>query len=124
MSRSGRYRASGALLALICALVVLLVVLEYGNMNGAEWVTAQGTIQDTRVVPYNALETKWGTQLTWIAEYRVVYSVGGREYSVWADSGIRGESKPEVQLRLPQFLPTCRVRYNPKEPESAVAHCP
>ena len=93
-------------------------------MNGAEWVTAQGTIQDTRVVPYNALETKWGTQLTWIAEYRVVYSVGGREYSVWADSGIRGESKPEVQLRLPQFLPTCRVRYNPKEPESAVAHCP
>ncbi len=62
-------------------------------MNGAEWVTAQGTIQDTRIVPYNALETKWGSQLTWIAEYRVVYSSGGREYAVWADSGIRGEKQ-------------------------------
>ena len=124
MSHSGRYRTSGALLATICALAVLLVVLEHGNMNGAEQVTAQGTIQDTRVVPYNALETKWGTQLTWIAEYRVVYSVGGCEYSVWADSGIRGESKPDVQSQLPQSRPTCRVRYNLKEPESAVAHCP
>ncbi len=124
MSRSQRYRARGAVLVFAFVLAVSLLVLVHWSENGAEWTTAQGTIQDTRVVPYSALETKWGSQLTWIAEYRVVYSAGGREYSVWADSGIRGESKPDVQLRLSQPPPTCRVRYNLKEPESADAHCP
>ena len=124
MSRSQRYRTRGAVLVFTFVLAVSLLVLVHWSENGAEWATAQGTIQDTRVVPYSALETKWGSQLTWIAEYRVVYSAGGREYSVWADSGIRGESKPDVQLRLSQPPPTCRVRYNLKEPGSADAHCP
>src|SRR5258708_15773938 len=124
MSRSRRYRTRGALLVVTCALAVLLFVLVHRNVNGAEWATAQGTIQDTRVVPYYAFQAKWGSELIWIAEYRVVYSAWGREYSVWANSGFRGESKADVQLRLPQFRPTCRVRYNLKEPGSAVAYCP
>ena len=94
------------------------------SVDGAQWTTTQGIVQDTRVVPHSAYETKWGSQLIWIAEYRVVYSVGGREYSVWASSGIRDESKPDVELRLPQSRPACRVRYDVKKPESAVAYCP
>jgi hypothetical protein len=101
-----------------------LLVLVLWRVNGAQWTMAQGTIQDTRVVPYRALETKWGSELIWIAEYRVVYSAEGREYSVWVNSGIQGESMHDVELGLPQFRPTCSVRYNLKEPESAVAHCP
>ena len=124
MSRSESNRNRAALLVFAFVLGVTLLVLVHGSVSDAEWTTAQGSIQDTRVVPYRALETKWGSELIWIAEYRVVYSVGGREYSVWANSGIRGESKPDVQLRLPQVRPTCQVRYNVKEPESAVAHCP
>lgn len=104
-------------------LVVLLLIMLRRSANETQWTTAQGTIQDTRIVPDHALQTKWGSELTWRAEYRVAYLVGGREYAVWADSNIRGENKLFVQLRLPQSLPTCSVRYNPERPETAVAHC-
>jgi hypothetical protein len=69
------------------------------------------------------LETKWGGQLTWKAEYRVVYSIAGREYAVWADSGIREDSKAFAQLRIPKPLPSCSVQYDPKRPEVSVANC-
>ena len=124
MSRSERYRTRRALLVVTCALAVSLLALAHWSVDGAQWTTTQGIVQDTRVVPHSAYETKWGSQLIWIAEYRVVYSVGGREYSVWASSGIRDESKPDVELRLPQSRPACRVRYDVKKPESAVAYCP
>lgn len=61
----------------------------------------QGTIQGTRIIPDKAVETNWGGQLTWKAEYRVTYSVAGREYTVWGDSGIRRESEAAVRLALP-----------------------
>jgi hypothetical protein len=124
MSRSQRYHAHRALLVAACALAVLLIGVMHWSREPSAVDTTQGTIRDTRVVPYYALETKWGSQLIWTAEYQVVYSAGGREYAVWATSGVRAESKPDVLLRLPQPRPTCRVRYNLKEPESAVAHCP
>jgi hypothetical protein len=127
MSRGQKYRNHRALLVVTCVLALALltrVLLVHWSVNGAQRTTAQGAIRDTRVVPYSALQTKAGSQLNWVAEYQVVYSVGGREYSVWADSDIRGESKAEVQLRLPQFLPSCRVWYSLKDPKSAVARCP
>jgi hypothetical protein len=105
------------------AVVVSLLVILYWSKKQTDWMVAQGTIEDTRIVPDHARETKWGSQLIWRAEYRVVYLVEGREFGVWADSGIRGESKSDVQMRLPQSRLTCDVRYDPKEPESASAHC-
>ena len=73
---------------------------------------AQGTIQDTRIVPDHALETKSGGHVTWKAEYKVSYSVASREYAVWADSGIRAESEADVAMALGQSRPSCRVQYN------------
>ncbi|MGA7221132.1 MAG: hypothetical protein WBX38_22650 [Candidatus Sulfotelmatobacter sp.] len=76
-----------------------------------------------RIVPDHATETAWGGEQTWRAEYQVSYLAGSREYSVWADSGIRGESEAVVRLALPQAPLTCQVKYNPKKPEQAVAGC-
>src|SRR5438309_2989582 len=42
------------------------------------------TIQGTRIVADHALQTKWGGQLTWKAEYSVAYSIASREYAIWA----------------------------------------
>jgi hypothetical protein len=51
-----------------------------------KWSLVPGTIQDTRIIPDHGLETKWGGELTWKAEYRVDYSVRSRNYAVWTDS--------------------------------------
>ena len=83
----------------------------------------QGNIQDIRIVADHAIETKWGGQLTWKAEYRVVYFAANREYSLWTDSGIRGENEGDVRLTLPKEYPRCYVRYNPKKPEESAAEC-
>jgi len=88
-----------------------------------KWRLTPGSIQDTRIVADHGIETKWGGELMWKAEYRVAYSVASREYAVWADSGIRGESEAGVRLALPQSRPSCRVRYNPKKPEASIADC-
>jgi hypothetical protein len=110
--------------AVACALVVALLALLHRSQGEAvKWPLVQGNIQDTRIVADHALETKWGGQVTWKAEYKVAYLVASREYAVWADSGIRGESEAGVRLALPQSLPSCRVQYNPKKPGESVADC-
>jgi hypothetical protein len=110
-------------LALVGALVVFLFALLHQGPEAVKWALVQGDIQDTRIVADHAIQTKWGGELTWKAEYRVVYFAASREYALWADSGIRGESEAGVRLALPKSPPSCRVRYNPKRPEQSVAHC-
>jgi hypothetical protein len=80
-----------------------------------KWPPVPGTIQDTRIIPDHGLETKWGGELTWKAEYRVNYSVAGRNSAVWADSGIREESETGIRLALPQS----RSRVGAVEPQEA-----
>jgi len=110
--------------AIAYALIVALLALLYrGAREAGQWRPAPGSIQEIRVVPDHALETRWGGQVTWKAEYRVVYRVASREYAVWVDSGIRDESEAGVRLALPQPRPSCRVRYDPKRPEESIADC-
>lgn len=109
--------------AVICVLAALIAVLSHPSRQPAKWLPVQGTIQETRITPDKAVETNWGGQLTWKAEYRVAYSVAGREYTVWGDSGIRRESEAAVRLALPQSRPSCWIRYNTKRPEESVADC-
>jgi len=116
-------RHSTALFVIASALVVALFTFLQKASVGAKWLQVQGTARDTRIVADHGVETKWGGELTWRAEYRVAYPVASREYEVWADSGIRGESEAGVRLALPQLRPLCRVRYNPKKPEVSTADC-
>jgi hypothetical protein len=126
MIRRGKWTIdmrSTALFAIAWAIVAALFAFLHRGPQEVKWPLAQGIIQDTRIVADHASETKWGGQLTWKAEYRVAYSVASREYAVWADSGIRGESEGGVRLALPQSGPSCRVQYNPQRPEVSVADC-
>jgi hypothetical protein len=109
--------------AVVCALVVSLFALLRRGPDAMKWPLVQGNIQDTRIIAEHAVETKWGGELTWKAEYRVAYFVASREYAVWTDSGIRGESEAGVRLAFPQSRPLCRVQYNPKRPDESVADC-
>jgi len=111
------------LVATFWLLAALLLAFLYRRPPDMEWAFAQGNVQGTRIVADHALQTKWGGQLTWKAEYRVAYSVAGREYAAWADSGIRGADEASVQLTLPPSHPSCRVQYNPGKPETSVAEC-
>jgi hypothetical protein len=111
------------LVAIFWLFAALLLAFLYRRPPDMKWVFAQGNIQGTRIVADHALQTKWGGQLTWKAEYRVAYSVAGREYAVRADSGIRGADEAGVQLALPQSHPSCLVQYNPGKPEASVADC-
>jgi hypothetical protein len=107
----------------VCTLILALLAFLHRGPREAEWPLVYGTIQDTRSVVDHALQTKWGGQVTWRADYEVAYAVATREYLVWADSGIRGQSEDDVRLALPRTRPTCRVRYNPQKPEVSVADC-
>ena len=104
-------------------LVIGLFAFFLRGPREAKVPVAHAIIQNTRIVADHAAETKWGGQLTWRAEYRLAYSVAGHEFTLWADSGIRGESEAEVQLALAQARQTCSVQYNPQRPEVAVAKC-
>lgn len=109
--------------AAICTLIAALFAFWHRGSREAEWPLVHGTIQDTRITADHALQTYGGGQLTWRADYKVAFAVATREYSVWADSGIRGQSEADVRLALPQARLACRVRYNPQKPEVSVADC-
>jgi hypothetical protein len=104
-------RHSTALFVIASALVVALFTFLQKASVGAKWLQVQGTARDTRIVADHGVETKWGGELTWRAEYRVAYPVASRE------------SEAGVRLALPQLRPLCRVRYNPKKPEVSTADC-
>ena len=76
--------AATAKVAAACVLAVALFALLKRDAQEAKWSSTSGTIQGTRIVADHALQTKWGGQLTWKAEYSVAYSIASREYAIWA----------------------------------------
>jgi len=119
--RSARHGSWTVVCFLILAAVVYLALRS--GLREARWPRVQGSVESTRVIVDRATETNWGSRLRWRAEYRVVYTVAGREYTVLADSGIRDDSEDGVRLRVPRPSPPCWVKYNPRRPEIAVADC-
>jgi len=115
-------RAS-VLFAIALVFVAAFLALLLRSPRQVEWSQVQGTVQDTRIVVDRVAQTKWGGQLKWKAEYKVGYSSAGREYVVWADSGLRAEDEDGVRLLLPKSPPSCRVHYNPHHPMVSVADC-
>jgi hypothetical protein len=109
----------GAVVVFIIALFALLSV----DLNGRNRQFVSGTIEHTRIVADHVSETKWGSRLTWKAEYKVAYTVASHEYSVWTDSGIRSESEEGVHPLLPSGHASCRVQYDAGRPEAATADC-
>ena len=111
------------LFAIAVVLAVALIALLHGSQKHLQWSQAQGSIVDTRIVADRAIQTTSGGKLAWKTEYKVDYAVGGRDYAVWADSGIRGEDEDGVRLRVPKLHSFCRVQYDPESPTVSVADC-
>jgi hypothetical protein len=109
----------------VLAAVVMVGLVVYLNRPYREpqWQYAKGTVLGTRIVVNDAVENKWGSEVMYKAEYRVAYNVDGREYTTWADAGVRGESEAIVRLNLPPQRRSCRVKYNPVDPTTASAKC-
>jgi len=55
-------------------------------------------------------------------EYELRYTVNGREYYVWANSGWSDVDKQFVQAKVDYLPQQCdfRVRYNPLRPAEAI----
>ena len=106
-----------------CVLTAALFALSHRHSNYVGKSRVLGMVQNIRIVPDHAVETKWGSQLTWRADYRVGYSVGSREYAVWTDSGVRGDSEADVQLTSSRSPRSCWVRYNINEPAISAVDC-
>lgn len=112
-----------ALTVVALGLVATSILVFLHQPPEVRWVRTQGTVLDTRIVADHASETKWGSDLTWRAEYKVAYSISDHEYSMWSDSGIRGESETAVRSALGQSHPICEVQYNPQKPIAAQTEC-
>src|SRR5271169_6895249 len=84
---------STTLFIIVCLFAVALFAFLHRRPQDVEWPVVEGVVQETRIVVDHSLQTKWGSELTWKAEYRVEYLVAGRKHDIWLDSGIRGESQ-------------------------------
>jgi hypothetical protein len=85
MIRRGKWTMdtrSTALYALAWTLVIVLFAFLHRRRRDVKWPLVQGTIQDTRIVSDHALQTGWGGQVTWKAEYKVAYAVATRIFSM------------------------------------------
>jgi hypothetical protein len=110
-------------MTVVATVIVLLVVLLSRHDDG-DWLVVAGTVGRVEVVPDHVTEGFGrGGRVTWRAEYPVTYIINGREYKSRVDSGIRRESKDEVERALPKTIPTCHVRYKPESPEVSIADC-
>jgi len=109
-------RRSTASFIILCAFTVALFAFLHRSSQDVEWPVAEGVVQETRIVVDHSLQTKWGSELTWKAEYSVEYIVASRKHDLWVDSGIRGESQDGVRLALPHSRLDCGVPYNPEDP--------
>jgi hypothetical protein len=116
-------RASVQFILVFAVIIGVAALLHRASLEMTGPLIVKGSIQGTRIVADHAVETRWGGQATWRADYKVAYLVASREYAVWADSGIRGESEAEVRLALPKSLPVCQVRYNSTKPQESIADC-
>jgi hypothetical protein len=116
-------KRSTALFIMVCAFAVALLAFLHRRSQNVRWPIVEGAVQETRIVVDHTLQTQWGGELTWKAEYRVEYLASTRKYDVWVDSGIRAESQDGVRLELPRSRPDCTVQYNPNNPAASVGGC-
>jgi hypothetical protein len=121
MSRRNSNWTRLAKAAVTGVLVLGLIYLYHRGEQKKSWQAVQGSVGGKRISPAYATQVM-GSHLVWKAEYRVGYEVAGHEYSAWADSGVRGDSETDVQLRLTKVR-SCWVRYKPEQPEISVASC-
>ena len=116
------------LLVLVVAIVLLSVLFLWLGIRSdrasdeRDWLTTSSDIIDSRVMQ-DQLESVSGVRITYSGEYKLRYSVAGRQYEIWHDAGLTGDSRDEVVLKLANSRPYehYTIHYNPKHPSQVRA---
>lgn len=120
MPRFGNRKWAIALALIACGIALCSYVLHVGNTDS--WPETTCTVDSSRVMRENVADSFRNTTL-YRGQYRLRYSVGGREYYVWANAGWSDANRQFVQDRVGALPDQCnfRVRYNPVNPAEAIA---
>jgi hypothetical protein len=101
----------------------LLLTLCWLNKvtNTQNWPTTKGEIAATRVVRNDFTFPGGGIVKAFKGEYELLYSVSGREYSIWVPSGWEDKDPDFIRAKLESHPGTCyNVRYDPSNPVRAL----
>lgn len=111
----------GITIVLLSAALVSVVYLNHAG-NTDSWPGTSCTVAGTRVVRADVADS-FRVIVMYRGEYRLRYTVRGREYYIWANSGWADVDKQFVQDRVDARTDHCDflVRYNPTHPSDAVA---
>jgi len=109
-----------AIVLLSTALGSAVYLIHSGNTDA--WPETSCTVAGTRVVRADIADS-FRTIVMYRGEYRLRYTVGGREYYVWANSGWSDVDKQFVQDKVDSRVDHCDflIRYNPTRPPDAIA---
>jgi hypothetical protein len=86
------------------------------------WQETRCAVVGSRVVRSDVADS-FSAMVMFKGEYELRYTVGGREYSLWVDSGWADTSHQFVETKLESLPEYCAfdIRYNPRKPSQAIA---
>jgi hypothetical protein len=118
--RNRHWKWGIAIVSLSAALGWAVYLIHAGNTDS--WPETSCTVDGTRVVRADVADS-FRTIAMYRGEYRLRYTVGGREYDVWANSGWSDVDKQFVQDKVDSRADHCDflIRYNPTRPSDAIA---
>lgn len=116
------------LLVLVVAIVLLSALFLWLGIRSdrasdeRDWLTTSSDIIDSRVMQ-DQLESISGVRIIYFGEYKLRYSVAGKEYEIWQDAEVTGDSRQEIALKLANGRPYAHyaIHYNPKHPSQVRA---
>ncbi|MFZ0746447.1 MAG: hypothetical protein WAM85_18715 [Terracidiphilus sp.] len=99
--------------------MALFVLIRLDRSAARTYFTADGTVQETRIVVDHIGDSQFGGQIYYRIEAHVNYEVEGQDQDRWLTAS---EITPERDLLTAKLQPlpkTCRVYWVPKHPENA-----
>lgn len=105
---------------LLAVLAAVVYIVRAGNTDS--WQEASCTVAGSRVVRTVVAES-FRAIVMYRGEYHLRYTVEGREYYVWANSGWSDVDRQFVQDKVDSRADKCDflIRYNPAHPSDSVA---
>ena len=98
-----------------------IYLVHQGNTDS--WLEADCVVIGNRVIRDYIGFTQGGVLALYKGQYQLRYTVSGRDYYVWTDAGVTDSEKKFVEGKVYYLPERCdyRVRYNPDQPNQAIA---
>jgi hypothetical protein len=100
---------------------VAIYLVHHGNIDS--WQEADCAVIGNRVIRDYVGAAHASVLVLYKAQYQLRYTVGGRDFYIWADAGVSDTDKRFVEGKVDYLPEHCnyRVRYNPIHPDEAIA---